>query len=35
MTMAAANAELAAAMVIKPYTGRDVLDAISRLEPAA
>ena len=35
VSAAAANAELAAAMVIKPYTGRDVLDAISRLEPAA
>ncbi|HAL07153.1 MAG TPA: response regulator, partial [Brevundimonas sp.] len=28
------NAELAAAMVIKPYSGRDVLDAIARLEGA-
>ena len=35
VTAAAHNAELAAAMVIKPYTGRDVLDAIARLEPAA
>jgi CheY-like chemotaxis protein len=35
VSAAAANAELAAAMVIKPYTGRDVLDAISRLEPSA
>ncbi|MGH7019427.1 MAG: response regulator [Brevundimonas sp.] len=35
VSAAAANAELAAAMVIKPYTGRDVLDAIARLEPAA
>ena len=33
VSAAAANAELAAAMVIKPYTGRDVLDAIARLEP--
>ena len=32
VTAAAHNAELAAAMVIKPYTGRDVLDAIARLE---
>ncbi|HBY43876.1 MULTISPECIES: response regulator [unclassified Brevundimonas] len=31
VTAAAHNAELAAAMVIKPYTGRDVLDAIARL----
>jgi CheY-like chemotaxis protein len=35
VSAAAANAELAAAMVIKPYTGRDVLDALARLEPAA
>ncbi|AYG94868.1 response regulator [Brevundimonas naejangsanensis] len=35
VTAAAHNAELAAAMVIKPYSGRDVLDAIARLEPAA
>lgn len=34
VSAAAANAELAAAMVIKPYTGRDVLDALARLEPA-
>lgn len=34
VTAAAHNAELAAAMVIKPYSGRDVLDAIARLEPA-
>ncbi|MBD3834119.1 two-component response regulator [compost metagenome] len=33
VSAAAANAELAAAMVIKPYTGRDVLDALARLEP--
>ena len=33
VSAAAANAELATAMVIKPYTGRDVLDAIARLEP--
>ena len=32
VTAAARNAELAAAMVIKPYTGRDVLDAIRRLQ---
>lgn len=32
VTAAAHNAELAAAMVIKPYTGRDVLDAIAWLE---
>ena len=32
VTAAAQNAELAAAMVIKPYRGRDVLDAIARLE---
>lgn len=32
VTAAAQNAELAAAMVIKPYSGRDVLDAIARLE---
>lgn len=31
VTAAARNAELAAAMVIKPYTGRDVLDAIARI----
>ena len=35
VTAAAQNAELAAAMVIKPYTGRDVLNALARLEPAA
>ena len=35
VSAAAANAELAAAMVIKPYTGRDVLNALARLEPAA
>ena len=35
VSAAAANAELAAAMVIKPYTGRDVLEALARLEPAA
>ena len=35
VSAAAQNAELAAAMVIKPYSGRDVLDAIARLEPAA
>lgn len=35
VTAAARNAELAAAMVIKPYSGRDVLDAIARLEQAA
>lgn len=35
VTAAAHNAELAAAMVIKPYSGRDVLNAIARLEPAA
>ncbi|MGH7026568.1 response regulator [Brevundimonas sp.] len=35
VSAAAANAELAAAMVIKPYTGRDVLDALARLEPAS
>lgn len=35
VTAAAQNAELAAAMVIKPYSGRDVLDAIARLERAA
>ena len=35
VSAAAANAELAAAMVIKPYTGRDVLDALARLEPVA
>lgn len=34
VTSAAQNAELAAAMVIKPYRGRDVLDAIARLETA-
>ena len=34
VTAAAHNAELAAAMVIKPYSGRDVLDAIARLEVA-
>ena len=34
VTAAAQNAELAAAMVIKPYRGRDVLDALSRLESA-
>ncbi len=34
VTAAAQNAELAAAMVIKPYSGRDVLDAIARLEGA-
>ena len=34
VTAAAHNAELAAAMVIKPYSGRDVLDAIARLEGA-
>lgn len=34
VTAAAHNAELAVAMVIKPYSGRDVLDAIARLEPA-
>lgn len=34
VTAAAQNAELAAAMVIKPYSGRDVLDAIARLECA-
>ena len=34
VTAAAQNAELAAAMVIKPYRGRDVLDAIARLKPA-
>jgi len=34
VSAAAANAELAAAMVIKPYTGRDVLDALARLELA-
>ncbi|WP_333610791.1 response regulator [Brevundimonas bullata] len=33
VSAAAANAELAAAMVIKPYTGRDVLNALARLEP--
>ena len=33
VSAAAANAELATAMVIKPYTGRDVLDALARLEP--
>jgi len=33
VSAAAANAELAAAMVIKPYTGRDVLDALARLQP--
>ena len=33
VSAAAANAELAAAMVIKPYTGRVVLDALARLEP--
>lgn len=33
VSAAAANAELAAAMVIKPYTWRDVLDALARLEP--
>jgi CheY-like chemotaxis protein len=33
VSAAAANAELALAMVIKPYTGRDVLDALARLEP--
>ncbi|WEK58033.1 MAG: response regulator [Candidatus Brevundimonas phytovorans] len=35
VSAAAANAELAAAMVIKPYTGRDVLDAIARLDLVA
>ena len=35
VSAAAANAELAAAMVIKPYTGRDVLDALARLGPLA
>ncbi|WP_312148240.1 response regulator [Brevundimonas sp.] len=35
VSAAAANAELAAAMVIKPYTGRDVLDALARLERPA
>lgn len=35
VTAAAHNAELAAAMVIKPYRGREVLDAIARLEPVA
>ncbi|MET4682185.1 response regulator [Brevundimonas faecalis] len=35
VSAAAANAELAAAMVIKPYTGRDVLDALARLRPTA
>lgn len=34
VTAAAQNAELAAAMVIKPYSGRDVLDAIARLDAA-
>ncbi len=34
VTAAAQNAELAAAMVIKPYRGRDVLEALSRLESA-
>lgn len=33
VSAAAANAELAAAMVIKPYTGRDVLDALARVAP--
>ena len=31
VSAAAGNAELAAAMVIKPYTGRDVLDALARI----
>lgn len=35
VSAAAANAELAAAMVIKPYTGRDVLDALARLDRPA
>lgn len=35
VTAAAHNAELAAAMVIKPYSVRDVLAAIARLAPAA
>lgn len=34
VTAAAQNAEMAAAMVIKPYTGRDVLDALARLAAA-
>ena len=34
VSAAAAHAELAVAMVIKPYTGRDVLDALARLELA-
>lgn len=34
VSAAAAHAELAVAMVIKPYTGRDVLDALARLEVA-
>ena len=34
VTEAARNAELAAAMVIKPYSSRDVLAAIARLEVA-
>ncbi len=34
VTEAARNAELASAMVIKPYTSRDVLAAIARLEVA-
>lgn len=34
VTAAARNAELADAMVIKPYTGRDVLDALARLGSA-
>lgn len=33
VSAAAGNAELAAAMVIKPYTGRDVLDALARIGP--
>ncbi|MBK1968591.1 MULTISPECIES: response regulator [Brevundimonas] len=34
VTAAAQNAELAAAMVIKPYRGRDVLNALARLDQA-
>lgn len=34
VTEAARNAELAAAMVIKPYSSRDVLNAIARLDAA-
>ena len=34
VSAAAAHAELAVAMVIKPYTGRDVLDALARMEVA-